>query len=208
MDPEQLDRKLDGWLDEASAAFGRAETRPGLEARMVAKLHARLERRPWWRGWRVLTAAAAISLAFSIWVIYTRFQEGAVRPIVSNSVTGTTDRVQKSAGITSAAGNQTPGREAAAPGPYLAANRPARSRAIPPEPLPRLEVFPSPEVSEQERLLLAYARLVSKGMVSGLAEDTAPQPTEAPKLEIPLLEIPKLEIAPIKIEPLSEKRDF
>jgi len=207
MDPEQLNQKMDDWLDQAAAGYGRAKARPGLEERIVANLHTRLERRPWWQSWQVITAAAAVSLAFSIWIFHTNVQDRAGQHAASDRAAGTTDRTRMNSGNVSTVGKQQARRDATASSARFGASPIATAQANAREPLPRLEAFPSPEVSEQDRLLLAYARAVSEGIVSGFAVDGAPRPIGVPKLEILLLEIPKLEIAPIKIEPLPEKRD-
>lgn len=199
MDREQLEKRFDEWLDLAAADFGRAKPRPGLEARIVARLHSRLMPRPWWRRWQIMTAAAAAVLILSISVSLVRFQDRRTQTVVSKDKAGETPGLKPYASGKSAIAKQQPGRIAVSRHAELP--RPSTPETASTR-LPRQVVFPSAGLSDQDRLLLAYARAVSEGTVAGLLDRDLSRPIEIPKLEIPLLEIPKLEIAPIKIEPL------
>ena len=65
MDRKRLDNKLDDWLDEALADYGKNEPRSGMESRVLAGLNSRLKHRPWWaRRWRPLWMPAAVVVAF------------------------------------------------------------------------------------------------------------------------------------------------
>jgi hypothetical protein len=74
MDREQLDDKWDDWLDQALAEYGKNEPRPGIEARVLAGLHGRLNCRPWWgRRWGPawMPAAVATILLFVVMLFIT-----------------------------------------------------------------------------------------------------------------------------------------
>ena len=62
MNREELDRELDEWLDRASAEYGTAETRPGFEARVIANVNSRLEKRRWRFRWLSLATAATAAV--------------------------------------------------------------------------------------------------------------------------------------------------
>ena len=74
MDRESTDQELDVWLDEALAEYGRAEPGPGIEARAVEGLRARLQRRPWWARWQrpVWVSAAAVTIVVLMVVLMIR----------------------------------------------------------------------------------------------------------------------------------------
>jgi hypothetical protein len=71
MNREPLDKKLDDWLDQALTEYGRAEPRPGLEARTLAGVRSRLTRRPWWQWWphAVWVSTAAVTIVLFMIVI-------------------------------------------------------------------------------------------------------------------------------------------
>ncbi len=202
MDREQLDKRLDEWLDQAAADFGRAKARPGLEARTVARLHSRLRPRPWWRRWQIVTAAAGAAFIFLMSVFLVRFHDRRAQSIVFQDKRGETAGPNPDVGSVPALARQPSERIAGSPGSRNAGKSRTSTPEIARTRLPRQDTFPSAGLSDQERLLLAYARFASEGGIAGLADENAARPIEVLKLEIPLLEIPKLEIAPIKIEPL------
>ncbi len=196
MDREQLDKRLEEWLDQAAADFGKARTRPGLEARIVAGLRIRLKPRPRWRSWQALTAAAAV-LVLSVSLFLAQFLDRGGQTVGVRDQPADAGRQVPGAPVGRPAEDQQPGQTASAPRSLNeVVPKPAVRNVAQPQ-LPSQEVFPSAGLSEQDRLLLAYARAVSGGGVTGLMESDPTRPIEIPKLEIP-----KLEIAPIKIEPL------
>jgi hypothetical protein len=72
MDRESKDKKLEEWLDQALAEYGRAEPPPGLEARAVANLRWRLQQRSWWAHWPrpVWLSAALVTVVVLIVVLF------------------------------------------------------------------------------------------------------------------------------------------
>ena len=72
MDHKQSDKKLNDWLDQALAEYGRAEPRPGIEARIVANLRSRGQLQPWWsrRLRPVWLSAVAVTILVFIVVLY------------------------------------------------------------------------------------------------------------------------------------------
>jgi len=72
MDREPMDKKLEEWLDQALAEYGRAEPPPGIEARAVANLRGRMQRRSWWARWPrpVWMSAALITIVVFIVVLF------------------------------------------------------------------------------------------------------------------------------------------
>ena len=69
MEPERLDNKLDEWLDETLAEYGRADPRPGFEARTVAGLRHRIERRHWWSYSQRPIWLSAVAVTIAIFVV-------------------------------------------------------------------------------------------------------------------------------------------
>ena len=75
MKGEELDKALDEWLDRASAEYGTAETRLGFEARVIANVNSRLEKRRWrFRRLSLATAATAVVI-FACYVFLAHVQE-------------------------------------------------------------------------------------------------------------------------------------
>lgn len=74
MDHEQLNKKLDDWLDQALAEYGRTEPRPGIEARIVANLRSRGQLQPWWGRWLrpVWLSAVAVTILIFIVVLFVK----------------------------------------------------------------------------------------------------------------------------------------
>ena len=62
MSREELDRKLDEWLDRAADEYGRTEIRPGFEARIIASVNSSSEKRTWHFHWAPIAAAIAAAL--------------------------------------------------------------------------------------------------------------------------------------------------
>lgn len=77
MDPRPLNNKLDEWLDQALSEYGRAEPRPGIEARAVENLRGRLQRRPWWDRWQrpVWLSAVAVTIVVFIVVLFVKREQ-------------------------------------------------------------------------------------------------------------------------------------
>ena len=201
MRDNDLDIKLDEWLDKASAEYGMADVRPGFERRILANVNSRLETRRRIFHWLPIAVSAATVLAFSAWVVVTRFMEPALTEIASHETTIANSVVQPSTSnqpmISKKAIEITGNKPLAAPAPPVRKSVGAS--------IGKGLLFGPP--SKQERLLLAYSG-------SGLFESTndsqseeSIHPIEIPKTEIQTLDIPKIQIASAKIEPLEIKTE-
>ena len=62
MEPNEKDRLVSEWLNDALKQFGQAEPRPGLEGRVLASLRAESEREVSrrWQWWPAVVAVTAI----------------------------------------------------------------------------------------------------------------------------------------------------
>lgn len=175
----------DEWLDGALAEYGKAAPDAGLEERVLAHLRAHAGNRgrlPWMK---IMGIAAAALLALSLWIH--RFNEPAAPPEPSP-----THKAESQPSVI------TPETVTAPSHP----NREVRTRVLPkphknpraapqtPEPLPRRDVFPSDApLSEQEKLLLAFAHGLSNGSIAGVPDKISLQPIEIPKIVVPVIEL-------------------
>jgi len=82
MKPEPLDKKLDDWLDQALAEYGRAEPPPGLETRTLKSLTRQVVPQAWWQRWprTVWVSAAAVTIVLFLAVFLVR-RENPVAPV-------------------------------------------------------------------------------------------------------------------------------
>lgn len=73
MKSESSNRKLDDWLDQALAEYGRAEPPPGMETRVNRRLASHLAPSPWRRLWPrtiwISAAAAAVVLLLALFLV-------------------------------------------------------------------------------------------------------------------------------------------
>ena len=193
MNGEELDRRLDEWLDRAAAEYGRTDARPGFEARIIADLNSRLEKRKWHFRWIPIAAAAAI-LILSILVLRTGFQDRPRTEIVQNRAANEAQRKE----LLDHVGLKTrPERTLSAIVP--AAKRPAGRRRSG-QPSGR---FLSSGLSEKERYLVAFAQAASEQNITGLSGDRKFEPLHIPGLEIPEFHLPDFEITSFEIEELQ-----
>jgi hypothetical protein len=191
MEHDQLDKMLDEWLERASAERRKTEPRPGFEQRMIARLHNRMARRNLLFRWQSLATAATITVVACMFLAHF------------------TDHRRKQ--------NNLPGKSSDQMRPYATRQSPEEKAANMPHPmrrpamliplharesLPRQDVFPSIQLSQQDRLLFAYLRAVSSGTVRGIIEEGQDRPIEIGHVE----EVPKIEISRIEIEPLTIER--
>jgi len=87
MDRERSDNKLDDWLDQAMAEYAKVEPEPGIEARVLARLHSRVRTRFWWRrGLRPIwiSAAAAAFLLVAVMLFKTPDKPPAPGPATAS----------------------------------------------------------------------------------------------------------------------------
>jgi hypothetical protein len=190
MNREELDRGLDEWLDRASAEYGTAETRPGFEARVIANVNSKLEKRGWrFRRLSLATAATAVVI-FACYVFLTRVQEHTATETASDkhqrSRSGLLDRAPREQfpSITKAASSTK--QNASRPGPPKARENPEKH-------------FLSARLSDQERYLISFVQAVSAQTSTDTSESKS-GPLQMPNFEIPTLQIPKAQISYIKID--------
>ncbi len=74
MPPDDPERKLDAWLDEALSRYSAVEPRAGLESRVLYRLGAEKRRpaRRWWKAWAPALATAAALIIVTLVVIRNR----------------------------------------------------------------------------------------------------------------------------------------
>ena len=201
MKGEELDKALDEWLDRASAEYGTAETRVGFEARVIANVNSRIEKRQWgFRRLSLATAATAVVI-FACYVFLARVQE---HPATETAL----DKPQKpkSALLDGAPRKQAPStmqaaasikKNAARPAPPNARENPGR-------------YFLSTGLSDQERYLISFIQAVS-AQTSTDTSEAEPRPLWVPDFEIPTFQIPKAQISFIKIDtvdlPITPQRE-
>lgn len=166
------------WIDAALKQYGKAEPRPGLEARVLASLRVEKEnvhdRTPWWAALGVVTAVAVVAAT-----IFLARGHGVVPEPAGPSTAVSAPQIEAttSPGLAASAAVTLPTssrgiRRTAHP-------RPARSAARAAEDEPRLAQFPSPRpLSEQEKMLVRYvlentehAKLVARVQGVSLQED-------------------------------------
>jgi hypothetical protein len=173
------DREMERWLDAALVArMEAAESRSGLEERVLASLGARETNRPAW-SWRWAAAFALALLAvMGIWLMI-------ARPVQQRTVAQTTAKPQP---LTS---HVAPVPQPTASSARRVAPRITRvSHAAPVrEDLPRLATFPAPEPpSEQERMIVAALARRANARLAGLTKPHPSNGTELKELRIEPLE--------------------
>lgn len=190
MKGEELDRVLDEWLDRAATEYGTAETRPRFEARVIASVNSRLEKRQW-RFLRLsLATAATAAVIFACYVFLARVQEN---PAIETALYK--PQKPRSGLLDRAPGEQLPSITQAAPSTKQGAARrvPSKAREIP------NNQFLSAGLSDQERYLLSFVQAVS-AQTSTDTSGAEPGPQQMPDFEIPSFQIPKAKISLIKID--------
>jgi len=189
MNREELDENLKNWLDRAAAEFGQADARPGFEARIIANLNSRLEKRRWRFRWMSIAVACAAVLIGTFLALLPKFRDRATTEIASEISGKMQPNLQK--GLPWQSQPKTISGE-------LPANRNLGSQLIAKPRRSEQTDFLSSGLTDQERYLLAFVQAIS---AEG-ATDTPYQSKFSP-LQIPELEkIPEFEIPSIKIEAL------
>jgi hypothetical protein len=180
MKPDERDRFIDTWLDDALRVHGAIEPRPGLEGRILANLRAESPRTARiGRWWPVLATAPAIVLIAG--AIFMSRQHRHAPSIVVNHP--------------SVPQSVRPDAHGSAPTLAAKVTRPHAIRKVGVS--HRLEQFPSPQpLSEQERILARYVEQFPRD-----AALMAEARTEFFKQEMIEQEIPKQEIPPISDQP-------
>ncbi len=180
------DRFVDDLLDSALARYAQAEPRPGLEARLLARLRAEPE--PAALGWRWLPMAAAAAVVVAA-VLYfagsreSRPPEVAVQPQPAV-------RPQVAAPPVTAPGRQKEPAPVVSP---TLAKQPSAPRALAKvaSTFGRRERFPTPAaLSEQEQLLVRLVSRTPPQELQVLARKRQEEPI--PELRVDALDIPPL----------------
>jgi len=160
VDDKDREHERDRWIDDALSLYGKAEPRPGLEGRVLARLaEARRESSRTRRWWSALAFSAAAILALvMVWRQRTEPSHIPAKPIASVATTPRTGE--------SAAGNTRPldkNANSARENHSLAFARNSANRrsltAAAAQNAAKLEQFPAPRpLSEQEQLLARYVQ--------------------------------------------------
>jgi hypothetical protein len=192
MNREDLDKRLDEWLDRATRKYGSAERRPGFEARIIANLNSRREKKRWYLRWAPAAVTVTAILAISVFMVRNSFQDRATTDMSSKEVVEVSPRLVPAV--------RTEGNGSAAIPIVPAAKMPAG---------PVQTNFPSGRflssgLSDQERYLIAFARIASEQTITGLVENYEFEPPQMPDLEIPAFMIPEFEITSFGIKDLHE----
>jgi hypothetical protein len=191
MEHNELDKMMDEWLDRASAERKKAEPHPGFEQRMLARIHNRMARRKFFFRWQSLATAATVTVVVCMFLAhFTDYRRKQNNLLGKSSVQMRPYNARSS-------------QEEKAVIVIPPIRRPAM--VIPPharESLPRQDVFPSVQLSQQDRLLFAYVQAVNSGTITGIIEERQERPIEISHVE----EVPKTEISRIEIEPLTIER--
>ncbi len=180
------ERFVDELLDSALARYAQVEPRPGLEARLLARL--RSEPEPAAFGWRWLPMAAAAAVVVAA-VLYfagsreSRPPEVAVQPqpAVAPTVTPPPVMPKPSAPVA----NRAVAKQPSAAGASLRAAGARVSIS-----LRRQEFFQPTPVSEQEAALMRFVRQAPAEDLLALARQSRAEPI--PDLRVDALDIPPL----------------
>ena len=190
MNSEELDRALDEWLDRAAAEYGTAETRPGFEARVIANVNSRLEKKQWRFRRLSLAIAATAVIIVACYVFLARVQE---QPATETAL----DKAQKPRPnlLDGAPREHFPSTMRAA----ASTKKNAVRRALPkPRGTPEKQ-FLSAGLSDQERYLISFVHAVSEQAASEKSV-TESGPLQMPDFEIPTIQIPKAQVSSINID--------
>lgn len=154
--PDQnCEADIDRWLEDALARYTRVEPRPGLEARLLARVaEKRRESRSNLRWWGALALTTACLLAAALLWRERPVPVGLQQPVAN--VVSSDKQTQAS---TSRSSGETASRYAGI-GIVVAPGKPRRALAVHGQSAePKLDRFPAPTpLSEQERLLARYVR--------------------------------------------------
>src|SRR5215469_3467407 len=178
------EQRMEQWLDSALRHYGQAEARPGLAEPVLARLRAERQRETHARKWWGLAASmAAAAVMATLWLGRSAPDRMPKGPAVTNSAavrapdglgTKTVDLPPAATGRGARGGHR---RKTDRPVPPASANQ-----------LPRLQEFPSREMTEQYKLMAAYVERTPKDEVSAVI---AQQKSSSD------LKINDLEIAPL-----------
>jgi hypothetical protein len=169
MNKDEQEKRAEQLLEAALKRYADAEPRPGLETRLLATIAAERperEQNRGWRAWWTWAAVAAVALiAIAITVAVTRESKQPLTrviaqraPVQQRPAPSVTPSDQQQVAAVKVPTKGTPRAPRITTAPVLVAHSSGRSA-----PAPKRPQFPTPEpLTEQERLLLAYARATPK----------------------------------------------
>lgn len=155
MEPDEKERFLDEWLDQALTQYGQVEPRPGLENRVLAAVRVERERGTThgWR-WQAALAGLAAILLIAGGMHFVRWESGHVQPPLAkvNPAPSEQQGLRPSQAKTAKV-------EEAANGKFHVRVPRSHSRPVIESVPVRADQFPSPEpLSEQEKMLARYVQ--------------------------------------------------
>jgi hypothetical protein len=199
MNREELDRELDKWLDRAAAEYGMAETQPGFEARIIAKLNRRLNSRRWYFSRIPAAAAVAAILFLSIYLIHNQSKDHRTTEISSARYPGS--------GAAPAASADFAGKHVGRSGPALSdvplessTKRSVQRHGSPKAREVKEGRFLSSGLSDRERYLIAFVRALSTEKSQDALEKTLSDPLQIKDAHVPAFKIQDFDISPFEIE--------
>ncbi len=184
MDPRERNQFVDELLDSALARYRSAGPRPGLEERVLARLRAGGQPRPWpgW-AWRLAAGVAVLGIVLAMGYLARRSINMSSTPPAPTAVAEARKEPTPRPAVPQViAKSHTSGRPASQI-PRRATPRHASAE-------PRKDVFPSPApLTDEEKLLLCYVRgtpaavLIALSMHNEEMEDIQIKPLEIPPLD-------------------------
>ncbi len=188
MNREDLERELDTWLDRASTEYGTAESRAGLEARIIANVNSRLAKRRLHFRWLSLAMAATAILIFSCYVLLTRIEDHPAGESVMQK--------QRGSGVPPIAKQEQPPLIVQAePSAKVYANKHVHIKV---RETPKGH-FLSAKISDQERYLVSFVKTVSEQNFASEPEAES-GPLQMPDFELSTIQIPKAQVSSINID--------
>lgn len=164
--------QFERWIDEGVRRYVAAEPPLGMEARVLAELEQRRQRRGWWRPWMIAVPAAAV-LAVAIGLsLQQKTRPQPVAPHISTA-----------APVNSAQAGSPPQVLSRVPQQHRPAARVTAST-------PRPEKFPAPSAPSEQEMLLA--RLAGNSVAVRTVAASAAKTSEA-------IEISRVQIDPVEI---------
>jgi hypothetical protein len=180
MNDRRDERFVDELLDSALAQYAQAEPRPGLEARLLARLRAEPE--PAAFGWRWLPMAVAAAVVLAAVLYFAGSRESRPPEVAVRPKPALAPRVSAPP---TAPGAQTP----SAPVVSRASAKQPSPRAPAATAPPRREQFFKPTaLSEQEAALMRFVSQTPPDELRVLARQSRAEPI--PELRVDALEIP------------------
>lgn len=201
MNPEELDRRLDEWLDRATAEYGMVEMRPGFEARIIEKANSRLAARRWHCR---LAATMAALLFVSIQFLRTPTQQRGIEERSSEALSESAslpsdiriprDDAQHSP-LPGSGSSIQPSMTMRAQNDFSSEKKQTALRGR----------FLSSELSDRERYLIAYVQEKAKSAGQDLPEDALFDPLDIGAVQIPKFQIEsfKMSFQEIQVAPTS-----